>query len=82
MQTQGRLFCLLFLLFVVLFLCLTLIAMAVMFNQTNIYYDPEIIMNRITYISIFFYAAYAAFLLLPMALQIAGEIKQKNSLYL
>lgn len=67
---------------VVLFLCLTLIVMAVMFNQTNIYYDPEIIMNRITYISIFFYAAYAAFLLLPMALQIAGEIKQKNSLYL
>ena len=47
--------------------------MAVMFNQTNILYDPEIIMNRITPVSYLFYIAYAAFLLLPMGLQIAGE---------
>ena len=60
---------------VVLFLCLTLITMAVMFNQTNIYYDPEIIMNRVTPVSVIFYAAYAVFLLLPMGLQIAGELK-------
>ena len=59
---------------VVLFLCLTLIAMAVMFNQTNIYYDPEIIMNRITPVSAVFYTAYAAFLFLPMSLQCVGEI--------
>ena len=58
---------------VILFLCLTLIAMAIMFNQTNIYYDPEIIMNRVTPVSVIFYAAYAAFLLLPMGLQIVGE---------
>ena len=55
--------------------CLTLITMAVMFNQTNIYYDPEIIMNRVTPVSVIFYAAYAVFLLLPMGLQIAGELK-------
>ena len=60
---------------IVIFLCLTFITMAVMFNQTNIYYDPEIIMNRITPASVVFYAAYAAFLLLPMGLQIAGEIR-------
>ena len=60
---------------VILFLCLTLIAMAVMFNQTNIYYDPEIIMNRVTPVSVIFYAAYAVFLLLPMGLQMAGEMK-------
>ena len=58
-----------------LFLCLTLITMAVMFNQTNIYYDPEIIMNRVTPVSVIFYAAYAVFLLLPMGLQMAGEMK-------
>lgn len=58
---------------VILFLCLTLIMMAVMFNQTNILYDPEIIMNRITAVSYLFYLAYAVFLLLPMGLQIAGE---------
>ena len=60
---------------IAMFLCLTIIAMAVMFNQTNIYYDPEIIMNRITPVSYIFYAAYAAFLLLPMGLQTAGEFR-------
>ena len=63
---------------IVLFLCLTLIAVAVMFNQTNIYYNPEIIMNRITSVSYVFYAAYAVFLALPMGLQIAGEIRNKQ----
>ena len=60
---------------IVIFLCLTLIVMAMLFNQTNIYYDPEIIMNRITPVSYVFYAAYAVLLLLPMGLQIAGEWK-------
>lgn len=60
---------------VALFLCLTLIVMAVLFDQTNIYYDPEIIMNRVTPLSVIFYAAYAAFLFLPMGLQTAGEIR-------
>lgn len=55
--------------------CLTLTAMATILDQTNIYYDPEIIMNRITAMSYLFYLAYAVFLLLPMGLQIAGEWK-------
>lgn len=63
---------------VVLFLCLTLVAMAVMFDQTNIYYDPEIIMNRVTPASVFFYTGYAVFLLLPMVLQVAGEIRYSH----
>ena len=55
------------------FWCLTLVGMAVLFNQTDIYYDPVIIMNPITVMSYVFYAAYAVFLLLPMVLQIVGE---------
>lgn len=60
------------------FWCLTLILMAVLFDQTDIYYDPQIIMNRITAMSVVFYLAYAVFLLLPMALQIIGEWKFKR----
>ena len=65
---------------VIVFLCLTLIAMAVMFDQTNIYYDPEIIMNRITPVSYIFYAAYAALLLMPRGLQVAGEMRFRKNL--
>ena len=55
------------------FWCLTFVMMAVLLDQTKIYYDPVIIMNRITLLSFVFYAAYAVFLILPMILQIAGE---------
>ena len=58
---------------VILFLCLTLMTMAILLDQVTILYDPEIIFNRITPVSGVFYAAYAALLLLPMGLQIAGE---------
>lgn len=63
---------------IVFFWCLTLILMAVLFNQTDIYYNPRIIMNRITPMSYVFYAGYAVFLLLPMGLQIVGEWKFKK----
>lgn len=58
--------------------CMTLIAMAVLLDQTGIYYNPEIVMNRITFISYIFYVAYALLLLMPMGLQIAGEWKFKR----
>ena len=70
---------------IVFFWCLTGIMMAVLFNQTRIYFDPQIIMNRITAVSYVFYGVYAMFLLLPMILQIVGEYhfrqlcKQNNS---
>jgi len=60
---------------IVFFWCLTGIMMAVLFNQTRIYFDPQIIMNRITAVSYVFYGVYAMFLLLPMGLQIVGEWK-------
>lgn len=68
---------------IVFFWCLTALLMAVLFNQTTIYYDPVIVMNRITGMSYVFYGVYAVFLLLPMGLQIVGEVrfsKMKNSL--
>ena len=59
---------------VAIFLCLTILVMAILLDQVTILYDPEIIFNRITPVSGVFYVAYAALLLLPMGLQIAGEI--------
>lgn len=63
---------------VTIFLLLTLVGMGWALNQTRIYYDPTIIMNPTTALSYIFYAAYALLLLLPMILQIAGEIKFKR----
>ena len=47
--------------------------MAVLFDQTTMYFDPMIIMNPITRISYVYYLVFAVFLLLPMGLQIVGE---------
>lgn len=58
-----------------IFLLLTVTACGWALNQTNIHYDPQIIMTDITLISWIFYGAYGALLLLPMILQIAGERK-------
>lgn len=60
---------------IVFFWCLSFVMMAVLFNQTTIYYDPVIITNPITRMSFVFYGAYAVFLLLPMGLQIVGEYR-------
>ena len=61
-----------------IFLFMTIVAMGYAFNQTNIYYDPEIIMNKITPLSGVFYIAYAVLFLLPMILQIVGEYRFKR----
>lgn len=60
------------------FLCMTIVAMGYALNQTNIYYDPEIIMNKITPLSGVFYVAYAVLFMLPMILQIVGEHRFKR----
>lgn len=60
---------------VAIFFCLTVTAMAVAFNQTDIIYSPEIIMNHITPVSYLFYLVYGVFLLMPMMLQIIGEYR-------
>ncbi len=46
-----------------IFLCLTFVASAILLDQTEIYYNPEIIMNPVTPMSFVFYVAYAVLLL-------------------
>lgn len=58
---------------VVLVACLGGMAAALMLDQTRVYYDPEIIWNRVTFWSYVFYGIYGAFLLLPMGLELSGK---------
>ena len=58
---------------ILLFACLIGLAAALMLDQTRIYYDPEIIWNRVTAWSYVFYGVYAVFLLLPMGLECFSE---------
>ena len=56
-----------------MFVCLTLIMMAAMLKQTDILYDPRIIMSPITTMSYLFYAGYGLFCLMPLALDLWTE---------
>lgn len=60
---------------ITIFINITVIIMGVLFEQTKILYNPEIIFNRITPLSSVFYIAYMFLCLLPMILQTAGERK-------
>lgn len=64
---------------ILLFIGITLAFMAAALNQTNILYDPEIIMYRPKGWSYIFYLAYACFCLLPMGIEILNEIKYKRN---
>ena len=55
---------------IVLFICLTLTMMAVILKQTNILYDPRIVMTPITALSCLFYAGYGVFCLMPLGLEL------------
>ncbi len=57
---------------------ITMTFMAAWLNQTNILYDPEIIMYRPKGWSYIFYLSYACFCLLPMGTEIINEIKYKR----
>ena len=59
---------------IALFCFLAVMVAGLLLDQTTILYDPEIVMNRVTPLSAVFYAAYAAFCLTPLALQVAGEV--------
>lgn len=63
---------------IAVFACLTILLVGDLLSQTNIHYNPQIIMNRITPLSGVFYAAYAVLCLLPMTLQIVGESRMKR----
>ena len=55
---------------IAMFGALTVTGMGVLLHQTNITYDPQIVMNPITPMSWVFYAGYALLCLMPMAQEI------------
>lgn len=57
------------------FACLTVVFMAVMLKQTDILYDPRIIMTPITSMSYLFYIGYAVFCLMPLGLELWTEYR-------
>ncbi len=56
-----------------MFACLTLTLMAVMLQQTDMIYDPKIIMAAVTSMSYVFYFGYAVFCLMPFGLELWTE---------
>ena len=61
------------------FASLTVILMAVMLKQTDILYDPKIIMTAITSMSYLFYIGYAVFCLMPLGLELWTEYRFKKA---
>lgn len=59
---------------ILMFGCLNFIGMAVLFNQTKAYYDPVIVLPMVSTGTIIFYIIYGAFLLLPLILQLVGDL--------
>lgn len=62
-----------------LFACLTVILMAVMLKQTDILYDPRIIMMPVTSKSYLFYAGYAVFCLMPFGLELWTQYRFRKA---
>jgi energy-coupling factor transport system permease protein len=60
---------------IAMFLCLTLTVMAVMLKQTDIFYDPKIIMTPVTSLSWLFYIGYTVFCLMPLGLELWTEYR-------
>lgn len=57
----------------VLFACLTLTVMGMILNQTNISFDPRILIPPFSGLSCLFYAGYGALCLLPLGLELWTE---------
>ena len=57
------------------FASLTVVLMAVLLKQTDILYDPQIIMTPMTTMSCVFYIGYAAFCLMPLGLELWTEYR-------
>ena len=58
-----------------LFVCLTATWMAVILKQTDMIYDPRMIMPPVTFMSYVFYTAYAVLCLMPMGLELWTEYR-------
>ena len=60
---------------ITMFFCLTVIAMAIMLDQTKMLINPQIILYPITALSWLFYGVYIFYCLLPMLLEIYANLK-------
>lgn len=62
-----------------MFACITITLMGVMLKQTDIVYDPAILMTPITSGSFFFYAGYGVLCLMPLGLELWTEYSFKKA---
>lgn len=62
-----------------MFACITLTVMGVMLKQTDIIYDPKIIITPITSMSFIFYAGYAVLCLMPLCLEIYTDYRFRKA---
>ena len=58
-----------------LFACLTISMMGYLLGETQVWFDPQIVMNPITMASCVFYCGYAALCLLPVTLELWSEYR-------
>ncbi len=64
---------------IAMFACITLTVMGVMLKQTEIVYDPKIIITPITSMSFVFYVGYAVLCLMPLGLEIYTEYRFRKA---
>ena len=64
---------------VAMFASITVTLMGAMLNQTDIVYDPKIIVTPITAMSFVFYFGYAVLCLMPLALELYTEFRFRKS---
>lgn len=62
-----------------MFACLTVTLMGVMLKQTDMIYDPRILMTPVTAMSWLFYAGYAALCLMPLGLELWTEYRFRRA---
>ncbi len=64
---------------VVMFASIIITVMGVMLNQTDIVYDPKIIITPITSMSFVFYVGYAVLCLMPLGLELYTEYRVRKA---
>lgn len=60
---------------IAMFTCLTITVMGIMLKQTDVIYDPKIIINPVTVMSWIFYMGYAILCLMPLGLEVWTEYR-------
>lgn len=64
---------------VFMFACITVTLMAVILKQTDMVYDPRIILTPVTPMSFLFYTGYAVLCLMPLGLELWTEYRFKKA---